>query len=170
MTGLVGVVGAIAPGPVAVITIPIAGGLALAHWLYLVYQETPDIIRMLMAYIVDLTIIMQSLFWLTQARGDGHPVTKPLLRLAYAAYADCEEGASSRVHDAIQSFVTPTALFRIRRRDLTFDKIVELIHANRFTPSEHFKNAYFDSVPMLDDDQDFFADPLQYMDSHQTHE
>ncbi|KAI3611640.1 hypothetical protein WG66_007746 [Moniliophthora roreri] len=81
---------------------------------------------------------MQSLFWLTQARGDGHPVTKPLLRLAYAAYADCEEGASSRVHDAIQSFVTPTALFRIRGKDLTFDKIVELIHANRFTPSENF--------------------------------
>ncbi|KAK7029538.1 hypothetical protein VNI00_014415 [Paramarasmius palmivorus] len=188
MTGLVGMVGAAAPGPAAVITIPIAGAIVLAQWIHLVYQETPSVIRMLMAYIVgmsvvsihaseakieppsDLTIIMQSLFWLTQARGIGYSITKPDLRLAFAAYADCDDGECSKVHAAIKAFVPSSALFRISRRDEVLNKVVDLIQAFRFTPSENFKK-YQSSIPILDDDQDFFfADPLEYIDSHQTHD
>ncbi|KAG8998339.1 hypothetical protein FRB93_013815 [Tulasnella sp. JGI-2019a] len=64
--------------------VPIAplviGGVMLLKWLYNVYSQTPGIIRVLMAYIIDLTAILEGLHHLIQPRpGDNaEPQTLPL--------------------------------------------------------------------------------------------
>ncbi|KAF7333168.1 G domain-containing protein [Mycena venus] len=62
-----GIISGVIP-PAAPFAVPIAAGLIFAAWVYKAYLTTPQVLRGLMGYIVDLTIMMQSLFWLTRAR------------------------------------------------------------------------------------------------------
>jgi len=59
---IAGIVSALA-GPAAPIVVPLAAGAVLAVWLYAVYQQSHETLRRLLAYIVDLTIVLQHLFW-----------------------------------------------------------------------------------------------------------
>ncbi|KAJ7875785.1 hypothetical protein B0H13DRAFT_1893948 [Mycena leptocephala] len=77
------------------------------------YSGRPQVLRGLMGYIVDLTIVMQSLFWLTRARAEAVskggamvatvPLTKHLVELAFTAYATDEH--SKTIHEDLRQFV-----------------------------------------------------------------
>ncbi|KAJ7094928.1 hypothetical protein C8R44DRAFT_813634 [Mycena epipterygia] len=138
-----GIVSGLIP-PAAPFAIPIAAGLVFAAWVYKVYLTTPQVLRGLMGYIVDLTIVMQSLFWLTRARAlalsKGRdaiatvPLTKGLVELAFKAYATDEH--SQTVHDKIRQCVSRTVALK---PDVVLDHIVELISNHRFQPSQKFE-------------------------------
>jgi len=85
-----------------------------------------------MAYIVDLTLIMQNLFLL--AIIDHHPVNRRLIKLAFKAYK--ESPVKDSVHNEIREYVKRTGVVDRVNRDGALDKIVELIERNRIESAE----------------------------------
>jgi len=131
---IAGVVSALA-GPAAPIVVPIAGCLVLAKWVYDVYQQSHDTLRRLMTYIVDLTLIMQNVFWLVSIY--QVPLSRRLVKLAYRAYTDST--VMAQVHEEIRKHVKRQAVHKRLDRDDTLSKIVELLNGNRINTEEMFK-------------------------------
>ncbi|KAJ6522596.1 hypothetical protein B0H19DRAFT_1202659 [Mycena capillaripes] len=137
-----GIISGVIP-PAAPFAVPIAAGLIFAAWVYKVYLTTPQVVRGLMGYIVDLTIVMQSLFWLTRARAEAVskggamvatvPLTKHLVELAFTAYATDEH--SKTIHEDLRQFVKRTFALK---PDIVLDHMVGLIKSHRFQPSQSF--------------------------------
>jgi hypothetical protein len=100
-----------------------------------------------MGYIVDLTIVMQSLFWLTRAHAEAKskaaggdpiatvPLSKQLVELAYTAYATDEH--SRIVHAEIRQFAKRTMALK---PDLVLGQIIKLIETHRFQPPKSFQS------------------------------
>ncbi|KAJ6583185.1 hypothetical protein B0H10DRAFT_2192598 [Mycena sp. CBHHK59/15] len=140
-----GVISGLIP-PAAPFAVPIAAGLIFAAWVYKAYLTTPQVLRGLMGYIVDLTVVMQSLFWLTQARAQAVskvergaaaatvPLSKRLVELAFMAYATDKH--SKTVHDEIRLFVKPRVAMK---PEMVLDHIVKLIETHKFKPSQSFE-------------------------------
>ncbi|KAF8179971.1 hypothetical protein K438DRAFT_1768626 [Mycena galopus ATCC 62051] len=152
VAAVAGIVSGVIP-PAAPFAIPIAAGLVFAAWVYKAYLtaysravDRPQVLRGLMGYIIDLTIVMQSLFWLTRARAEAEskakggdpiatvPLSKRLVELAYTAYATDEH--SRTVHEEIRQFVKRKVALK---PDLVLDQIVKLIETHRFRPSKGFQ-------------------------------
>ena len=96
--------------------------------------------RGMMGYIVDFTIVMQSLFFLIQARteasGSRSPVTKRLFKVALDAYKQEVDHSLQKVHYEIHSFVTVRkAIFK---SEAVIKEVERLINEHRFKPSERF--------------------------------
>ena len=81
-----------------------------------------DVVRRLMAYIVDLTCIMQIIFLLTVVR-PSMEVTPDVVRMAMKAY---EETCRHDVHSDINDFGVHLAIAP-GKRDTVLEKIKELI-------------------------------------------
>jgi hypothetical protein len=81
-----------------------------------------------MAYIVDLIIIMQMIFVISEARPDGvvkHEEVEEVLKRF-------EENHCNDVHEEIRKFVREMGVLKaVRGKDIVFDKMVELIDDNR---------------------------------------
>ena len=93
-----------------------------------------------MGYIVDLTIVMQSLFFLMQARteasGFRSPMNERIFKVALDAYKYDTEHSLQKVHSEIRSFATVTkAIFKL---ETVVRKVEKLIHEHRFKPLELF--------------------------------
>ena len=93
----------------------------------------------MMGYIVDLTIVMQSLFFLMQARteasGSRSPTDEKLFKLALDAYKQDIEHSLEKVHNEIRSFITIKKNFK---SEAVIKKVEKLIHDHQFKPSERF--------------------------------
>jgi len=131
---IAGVVSALA-GPAAPIVVPIAGCLVLAKWVYDVYQQSHDTLRRLMTYIVDLTLIMQNVFWLVSIY--QVPISRRLVKLAYRAYTDST--VMAQVHEEIRKHVKGQAVRKRLDRDDALSKIIELLNGNRVNTEEMFR-------------------------------
>jgi hypothetical protein len=109
------------------------------------YLYRPNVLRGMMGYIVDFTIVMQSLFFLMQARteaieasGSHSPaaVNERLFKVALDAYKQDVEHSFRKVHDEIRSFVTmKKAIFK---SETVIKEVEKLINDHRFKPSERF--------------------------------
>ena len=93
-----------------------------------------------MGYIVDLTIVMQSLFFLMQARteasGFRSPMNERLFKVALDAYKYNTEHSLQKVHSEIRSFATVTkAIFK---PGTVMKEVERLINEHRFKPPEWF--------------------------------
>lgn len=93
-----------------------------------------------MGYIVDLTIVMQRLYFLVQARmqasGSRSPVNKRLFKLALDAYKHDPEHSLQKVHEEIRLFATrKNALSKSGR---VIEEVERLINDHRFKPSGYF--------------------------------
>jgi hypothetical protein len=86
-----------------------------------------EVLQHLMAYIVDLTIVLENLFWLMY--GDARPVTRRDIKLAFKAYY--ESDAKIRVHEEITTYVQGTTIFKRTDRDGAIKKIKDLIFQHR---------------------------------------
>ncbi|KAI6142035.1 hypothetical protein EDD17DRAFT_1515937 [Pisolithus thermaeus] len=93
------VLGALA-NPAAPIVIPIVAGLALGSWAYCVYCQSHVVQQRFIAFIVDLTHIMETLFIITEGRHER--VGRRAIKLAYNAYNDSEVKAWA--HAQIESY------------------------------------------------------------------
>jgi hypothetical protein len=90
----------------------------------------------MMGYIVDLTIVMQRLYFLMQASGSRSPVNERLFKLALDAYKQASEHSLQKVHEDIRLFATrKNALSKSGR---VIEEVERLINVHRFKPSEHF--------------------------------
>ncbi|KIK56311.1 hypothetical protein GYMLUDRAFT_823231 [Collybiopsis luxurians FD-317 M1] len=133
VTSAIGVVTSIIPGAV-VIAIPAAAGVAIAQWLLFAYQETPDILQLMMGYICDLTTVLQCLFWIMRVHGDALEVEPHLIELAIDAHK--ETGAQQFIHRKIRSFIAATPTFKLHKKDLALDELVQIIQSVRFKPEK----------------------------------
>jgi len=146
---IAGIVSALA-GPAAPIVVPIAASAVLATWLYQVYKQSDETLRRLMAYIVDLTLIMQNLFWL--AVTVRRPVTVRLIKLVIKWYSESPE--KDRVHSDISKYVRQAGVFDRAKRDTVLDKIVELIGRNRIESAEmHALNGHIGEIDFSGGDE-----------------
>jgi hypothetical protein len=94
----------------------------------------------MMGYIVDSTIVMQSLFFLMQARteasGSRFPVNERLFKIALNAYTKDTRRSFQIVHDEIRSFATvKKAIFK---SETVINEVERLINDHRFKPEERF--------------------------------
>lgn len=87
-----------------------------------------------MAYIIDLTLIMQNVFWLATIY--GVPVSCRLVKLAYISYK--KSTVMPTVHEEIKQYVKGQTFFDRLNRDNTLGKIVELLHRYRIDAVEMF--------------------------------
>jgi hypothetical protein len=103
-----------------------------------------------MAYIIDLTLIMQNLFWLAVI--DRHPISRRLIKLAFKAYEDSP--GKAQVHADIGQYVSQAGVFDRANRDRVLDKIVELIERNRIESAEmHSLNGRIGEIDFSGDDE-----------------
>ena len=91
-----------------------------------------------MGYIVDLTIVMQRLYLLMQARtqvsGSRSPVNERLFKLSLDAYKQDFEHSVPEVHEEIRSFATrKNALSKSGR---VIEEVERLINVHQFKPLE----------------------------------
>ena len=92
-------------------------------------------LRRLMAYIVDLTLIMQNLFWFMAI--NHVPVSRRLVKLASLTYR--ESDVRSQVHHKIEMYVRRANIIDRAHRDGAIGQIVELIDSYRMDTAEMFK-------------------------------
>ncbi|TDL22677.1 hypothetical protein BD410DRAFT_748466 [Rickenella mellea] len=137
LAAIAGIVSALS-GPSAPIVIPIFASLIFAKWVSDVYRRSDDTLRRLMAYIVDLTLVMQNLFWLV-SDSELH-VSRRFIKLAFKAYS--ESKAKPHVHYDIDRHVKEANIFVLVDRDSALDKIIELIDHHRIESAEMFELRY----------------------------
>ncbi|KAF7334076.1 G domain-containing protein [Mycena venus] len=128
-----GIISGVIP-PAVPFAVPIAADITK-------HSGRPQVVRALMGYIVDLTIVMQSLFCLTRARAEAVSkggamtatvsLTKHPVELTFTAYATDEH--SETIHEDLRQFVKP--MFALKP-DIVLDHIIELIKSHRFQPSQ----------------------------------
>ncbi|KAG2072217.1 hypothetical protein BDR04DRAFT_414029 [Suillus decipiens] len=106
-------------GPAAPIVVPIAAGAVLAKWVYDVYQISHTVLRCFMSYIVHLTLVMQTLYLVSESQ----ELTRRVIKLAVASYL---ASMSGEVHTRIREYDGQLTVLERADRD-TLDKIVELV-------------------------------------------
>lgn len=119
---LAGILSALA-GPAAPIVIPIAAAVVVGKWVYDVYEQSAVILQRLMAYIVDLTLIMEIIFGVVTIA--NLVLSRRLIKLAYKAYKD--SNTKVQVHREINNHVKDA--HRVDR-EAAVKKIVELIRTS----------------------------------------
>ncbi|KAG8977753.1 hypothetical protein FRB93_011820 [Tulasnella sp. JGI-2019a] len=128
--------------PAAPIVVPITvGATVLVKWLYDVYRQTPGIIQILMAYIVDLTAILEGVLHLIQPRSQdaaearAQQLSQDLIFLAVEAYNKSDAKKQAHIH--IKAFVGTVQ--NIFNRERVLGRVVSLLETQRFDPGEEYK-------------------------------
>jgi len=137
-------------GPATPIVVPISTSAVLAARLYGVHKQSDDTLRRLKAYIIDLTLVMQNLFWLAVIV--RRPITVRLIKLELKGYRESPEKA--RVHSDISEYVRQVGVFDRVKRDIVRSKIIELIGRNRMESAEmHSLNSHIGEIGFSGDDE-----------------
>lgn len=103
------------------VVLPIAANIMLVGWAYDLYQYSGTVLSQCIAYIVDLTAIMQILFLLTP----HGQMTIPAIKLAITAYS---MAGINEVHSRIKDhYENPHNVLTLGNRDQALDMIVRLI-------------------------------------------
>jgi hypothetical protein len=105
-----------------------------------------------MAYIVDLTLVMQNLFRLAVVDHRPPPITRRLIKLAFKTYE--ESPAKAQVHNAIRDHMKEAGFFDCAGQDGVLAKIVELIDVNRIESAEmHALKGSMGDIEFTEDDE-----------------
>ncbi|KIK39067.1 hypothetical protein CY34DRAFT_808695 [Suillus luteus UH-Slu-Lm8-n1] len=107
-------------GPAAPIVVPIVAGVVVAKWVYDVYKLSGVVLQRFIAYIVDLTLVLQTLYLVSE----GQELSRRVIKLAVASYY--ASPTSGEVHNRIQGYDRKMTLLERADRD-TLDKIIELM-------------------------------------------
>jgi len=99
-----------------------ASGDKFADWVYDVYRGSQENVRCVMGYIVNLTVILDSIF-----RTAAGNVTENAALKATGTHV--RSGRRDSIHRDIRSFVTETfgIRFAVPQKDLVLEKIIDLI-------------------------------------------
>ncbi|KAH9977506.1 hypothetical protein BJV74DRAFT_860762 [Russula compacta] len=109
---------------------PSGSGDKAAEWVYDVYRGSPENVRCMMGYIVDLTVILDDIF-----RTAGG--TASVNEAQSAVNRHVRSGRRDRIHREIRSFVTEAFAIRftVPQKDLILEKIIDLIRQYCSPPS-----------------------------------
>ncbi|KAG1735752.1 uncharacterized protein EDB91DRAFT_552075 [Suillus paluster] len=111
MVGTIAAIMSALAGPAAPIVVPIAAGVVLAIWVYDVYQVSRVVLQRVMSYIVDLTLVLQTLYLVSESQ----EVSRRAIKLAVRSYI--ESPISGEVHTRIQEYDKELTLLDRRGRD-----------------------------------------------------
>ncbi|KAJ7262847.1 hypothetical protein C8J57DRAFT_1719106 [Mycena rebaudengoi] len=136
LVGISAAVAAAAAGPTAPIVVPTIAGVGLsvlfAAYLTRAYHSVPESLRCLMAYIVDLTLIMEELFHIALAFRPIRTLAMEDIELAMDNYV---KSHAEKVHSDIRTYTKASKLSKIMRSQKAEDEVKSLIGKNR--RSEH---------------------------------
>ncbi|KAG2125445.1 hypothetical protein DEU56DRAFT_570816 [Suillus clintonianus] len=122
VAAIAGIVSALS-GPVAPIVVPIAAGILFAAWAREVYRTSHEVLRRLMCYIIDLTLVLRTLYFLSE----NQELSRRAIKLAVASYR--ASSISGDVQTQIQKY--DKGLKVLEHADHhTLDKITELMKLN----------------------------------------
>ncbi|KAG1722913.1 hypothetical protein EDB19DRAFT_1954343 [Suillus lakei] len=120
---------AVLAGPAAPIVVPIVASVVIAKWAYDVYQLSGVVVQRFIAYIVDLTLVLQTLYLVS----DSQELSRRVIKLAVASYH--ASPTSGEVHHQIQEYGRKLTLLERADRD-TLNKIIELMELYRIDAKE----------------------------------
>ncbi|KAG2072248.1 hypothetical protein BDR04DRAFT_1096827 [Suillus decipiens] len=116
---IAGIVSALA-GPAAPIVVPIAAGAVLAVWAYDIYQTSHAVLQRFMSYIVHLTLVLQTLYLVSESQ----ELTRRVIKLAVTSYI--ASPISGEVATWIQEYDKRLTVLERADRD-ALDEIVEVM-------------------------------------------
>ncbi|KAG2127680.1 hypothetical protein DEU56DRAFT_526745 [Suillus clintonianus] len=123
-----GILSALA-GPAAPIVVPIVASIVIANWVYEAYQRSCAALQRFMKYIIDLTLVLQTLYLVSE----NQELTRRTIKLAIKSYH--ESPTSRAVHARIQEYDRQsTFLERADRGSL--DRFVQLIQSYSISREE----------------------------------
>ncbi|KAJ8581722.1 hypothetical protein M405DRAFT_831972 [Rhizopogon salebrosus TDB-379] len=117
-------------GVAAPIVVPIAASVVLAKWVYDVYQASGVLLRRFISFIVDLTIILQTLYLVSD---EDKELSIRDIKLAVAAYH--RSSVSGSVHVRVQEYVRKSTILNRADRDI-LDEVIELVNLYSIPTSE----------------------------------
>ncbi|KAE9410719.1 hypothetical protein BT96DRAFT_912200 [Gymnopus androsaceus JB14] len=120
------------------IMIPRIDGTKHLKMLDNIANTTPATARVLMAYVCDLTLGMESLFWLVQPRKDKI-ISRTDIVHAFTTYRSSKQ--RSEVHMQIRDYIGDENIMRSFSRDKALQKIATIVSKCRFDPTEVLKAA-----------------------------
>ncbi|KAG8909832.1 hypothetical protein FRC02_007559 [Tulasnella sp. 418] len=100
----------------------------LTKWTHNIYDNSPGVVRCLMAYIVNLTLVMQQLFSETRPLGKTPSLSVDLLHKVLKQFQDSTP--NQQVHEAIRSFVKE-GYDIVGENDEVLEEMLRLIKAHR---------------------------------------
>ncbi|KAF8184128.1 hypothetical protein K438DRAFT_1838356 [Mycena galopus ATCC 62051] len=137
LVGISAAITAAAAGPVAPIAVPAIAGVGLsvlfAAYLTRAYQSAPETLRCLMAYIVDLTLIMEELFHIALAFRPIRTLAMEDIELAMDNYV---KSHAERIHSEIRMYTKASRVSKIMRPQKAEDEVKSLIEKNRRSAHE----------------------------------
>ncbi|KAG2052281.1 hypothetical protein BDR06DRAFT_1009775 [Suillus hirtellus] len=120
---------AVLAGPAAPIVLPIVASAVIAKWVYDVYKLSGVVLQRFIAYIVDLTLVLQILHLVS----DSQELSRRVIKVAVASYH--KSPISGDVHSRIQEYGRTLTLLERADRD-TLRKIIELMELYRIDAKE----------------------------------
>ncbi|KAJ7758821.1 hypothetical protein DFH07DRAFT_1060334 [Mycena maculata] len=119
--------------PMAVIAIPAVTAVGISAvfigFIANIYKRSPEILRCFMGYIVDLTLILEQIFFVTLSKSSS-PLIQSDIDTAFQNYV---EGGLGYVHREIREFVGHESFAKIAPGDDAEEKIKNLIY--KYSPS-----------------------------------
>ncbi|KAG1892897.1 uncharacterized protein F5891DRAFT_1068363 [Suillus fuscotomentosus] len=125
---IAGILSALA-GPAAPIVVPIVASVVVAHWVYEVYQRSRSALQRFMKYIIDLTLVLQTLYLVSENR----KLSRRAIKLAVKSYHDSP--MSGTVHDRIQQYDKQSTFLERADRD-SLDQFVRLLQSYNISAEE----------------------------------
>jgi len=98
------------------------------NWVTGVYRKTPEALRCLMGYIVDLTLVMDQLFLDTLPVEPPRRVTVEHIDMALENYKASE---AAKVHHDIREYANQATFAKILQSNKAQDKVIQLIQQHR---------------------------------------
>ncbi|KAG2115594.1 hypothetical protein BD769DRAFT_1752585 [Suillus cothurnatus] len=118
---IAGIVSALS-GPAAPIVVPIAAGVVIASWVYEVYQQSRPALQRFMKYIIDLTLVLQTLYLVSE----NQELSRRAIKLAFKSYHDSP--TSGEVHTRIQEYDKQMTFLERADRD-SLDQFIKLLQS-----------------------------------------
>ncbi|KAF9505331.1 hypothetical protein BS47DRAFT_1354063 [Hydnum rufescens UP504] len=106
--------------------LPAAIAVALASWAYGIYQRTPEILRYLMGYVIDLIIVMSCLFTLVDSRGFDR-ISPAMVNLVLRVYSQYK----GSIQEQVKAYVNDTTLPGLRPKG-AINQISELVNGEQY--------------------------------------
>ncbi|TDL15761.1 hypothetical protein BD410DRAFT_86683 [Rickenella mellea] len=116
-------------GPIAPVVATIGLSVMFVNWLFGLYTNTPGTLRSLMGYIVDLTIVLEQLFWFKAAQPKNPAVSSDDVKAVFGLYSNSEERV--QVHREIRAYVDNMSLLDHAHPDNAHEEVERLIKVHR---------------------------------------
>ncbi|KAJ7509225.1 hypothetical protein B0H11DRAFT_1313234 [Mycena galericulata] len=113
----------IVAGPTAIVVL-------FAEWVRGTYKKTKSSLRCLVAFLVDLTLTMDTLFYLVLSRGKKSPMTVGLVNQALRIY----KTRKGPVHNSIKTWADGWGIFSHLDAEVVIQKIADIIADNSVKP------------------------------------